>query len=308
MADSTQRFNRALHRYAIFVACCTLTLLIAGALVTSNQAALSVPDWPLSYGSLTPPMVGGIVYEHTHRMIAAVVGLLTIVLAVWLWRSDERRWVRWLGLAAVAAVVAQGVLGGLTVLLNLRYGMPVAHACLGQIFFGTVIGLALFTSRWWRSELARTEDHGRPSIQAIALLNAGVVFLQVVFGAAFRHKDISIVPHLIGAVAVLATTVWTALALRRRFASAGALDTARVMLHSVVGVQFLLGIGAYWSRIATASAPQPMPVMVTLTVTHTVVGALTFACAIAVVLLCYRLVPKGREEAREHNPAPAAIS
>jgi cytochrome c oxidase assembly protein subunit 15 len=308
MGDASGTFNRVLHGYAVFVACCTLVLLIAGAMVTSNQAALSVPDWPLSYGSLTPPMVGGIVYEHTHRMIAAAVGILTIVLAVWLWRSDERCWVRWLGLAAVAAVIAQGVLGGLTVLLDLHYGMPVAHACLGQIFFGTVIALALFTSRWWCSDLAQAEDHRRPSIQAIALLNAGVVFLQAVFGAAFRHKDVSIMPHMIGALAVLATTIWTAITLRRRFARVSALDTARVMLHSVVGVQFLLGIGAYWSRIATAGAPQPMPVMVTLTVTHTVVGALTLACAIVVVLLCYRLVSKGREEAYERSPRRAAIS
>ena len=88
------RYHAGLHRYAIFVAVCTFLLLIAGALVTSNDAALSVPDWPLSYGTLTPPMVGGIVYEHSHRVIAAVVGLFTIILAVWTWRTEERRWLR----------------------------------------------------------------------------------------------------------------------------------------------------------------------------------------------------------------------
>ncbi len=85
------------HRFAVFTACCTFLLLIAGALVTSNDAGLSVPDWPLSYGSLLPPMVGGIFYEHGHRMIAAFVGMLSIVLAVWLWRVETRAWVRWLG-------------------------------------------------------------------------------------------------------------------------------------------------------------------------------------------------------------------
>ena len=308
MVQTTRAFHRALHRYAVFTACCTLVLLVAGALVTSNDAALSVPDWPLSYGSLTPPMIGGIVYEHSHRLIAATVGLLTIILAAWLWRSDDRRWVRWLGLGALVAVVAQGILGGLTVLLNLHYGIPVAHACLGQLFFGTVIGLSVFTSRWWRSDLPEVEDRGSPSIHTVASVNVGVIFLQVVFGAAFRHRDISILPHLVGAVAVLAAVTWTAVLLRRRFASAGALDTARILLHSVVGVQFLLGIGAWWSRLATARAPQPMPVMVALTVTHTVAGALTLACAIVVALLCYRLVARGREAAYERRQERAALS
>src|ERR1700680_530742 len=96
--------NRNVHRFALFTACCTFLLLIAGALVTSNDAGLSVPDWPLSYGSLTPPMVGGIFYEHGHRMMAAFVGLLSIALAIWLWRAEPRRpfqsqsqsWLRWL--------------------------------------------------------------------------------------------------------------------------------------------------------------------------------------------------------------------
>src|SRR6202166_872841 len=110
---------RNVHRFAVFTACCTFLLLIAGALVTSNDAGLSVPDWPLSYGSLTPPMVGGIFYEHGHRVIASFVGLLSIVLAVWLWRVEPRRWVRRLGWAALGAVVAQGLLSGLTVLFFL---------------------------------------------------------------------------------------------------------------------------------------------------------------------------------------------
>ena len=113
----TARSYQNVHRFAVFTAACTFLLLIAGALVTSNDAGLSVPDWPLSYGSLTPPMVGGIFYEHGHRMIASFVGLLSIVLAIWLWRvvapgPENQRWLRWLGVAALCAVVAQGLLGG----------------------------------------------------------------------------------------------------------------------------------------------------------------------------------------------------
>jgi heme a synthase len=308
MAQTPQPYNRALHVYAVFTACCTLILLVAGALVTSNDAALAVPDWPLSYGSLTPPMVGGIFYEHSHRVIAAVVGLFTIVLAAWLWRRDPRPWVRWLGLGAVAAVLAQGVLGGLTVLLNLHYGMPVAHACLAEIFFGTVIGVALFTSRWWQSDLPLSEDRGSPSVRTLAVLNAGVIFLQVVLGAAFRHGDMSIGAHLVGAAVVLAMVTWTAVVLRRRFSNVRALSSARALLHAIVGVQILLGLGAWWSRVSTSGAPQPMPIMVTLTVIHTVVGALTFATAVVVALLCFRLVSRGREAAYERTPERTPIS
>lgn len=288
-------YNPGVHRFAIFLACWTVLLLIAGALVTSNEAALSVPDWPLSYGTLTPPMVGGIRYEHTHRVIAAFAGTLTIILAVLLWRKEQRRWVRNLGFAAIGTVIAQGVLGGLTVLLYLHYGMPVAHACLAQIFFGLVVSLAIFTSKWWTSEHAQLEDHGSPSIHTLAILNAAVIFGQVVLGAGFRHQDIPIWPHIAGAGVVLGVVTWTAVALRKRFGNSREISRARVLLHAILGTQLLLGFGAWWSRLSTADAPQPMPVMVTLTVIHTVVGALLFALSVATVLVCYRLVPRKRE-------------
>src|SRR2546421_2418341 len=200
--------NPGVHRYALFVVVCTFVLLIAGALVTSNEAALSVPDWPLSYGTITPPMVGGVRYEHTHRVIAAIVGLLTIGLAAALWLKDSRPRVRYLGLAAVGTVIAQGVLGGLTVLLYLRYGIPVAHAALAQIFFGLVVAIAIVSSRWFTLELPSLDDRGSPSIHTVALLNAAVIFLQVVLGAGFRHKDIPVWPHVAGALVVVGMVTW----------------------------------------------------------------------------------------------------
>src|SRR5713226_1672795 len=105
--------NKALHRFAIFTAVCTFCLVIAGGLVTSTQSGLAVPDWPLSYGQLMPPMVGGIFYEHLHRMVATFVGVLTIILAVWVWRKEDRGWMRILGFVALALVIMQGLLGGL---------------------------------------------------------------------------------------------------------------------------------------------------------------------------------------------------
>src|SRR3990167_2457625 len=124
-----------LRRYAQFTAIATFVLLIAGGLVTSTDSGLAVPDWPLSYGMWFPPMVGGIFYEHGHRMIAGVVGLMILGLAAWLWMRETRRWVRVLGYSAAGAVVLQALLGGLTVLLLLPPSVSIAHACLGQGVF-----------------------------------------------------------------------------------------------------------------------------------------------------------------------------
>ena len=153
-----------LHRFAVSTAGATLLLIVAGALVTSNQAGLAVPDWPLSYGTWMPPMVGGIFYEHGHRMIGASVGLLTIILALWLWRAERRSWLRRVGFIGVAAVVLQGVLGGITVLYLLPWPVSVGHASLAQLFFCLTVSLALFTSQGWQEEKPPLAEEGVPSL------------------------------------------------------------------------------------------------------------------------------------------------
>src|SRR3954465_8857917 len=143
-----------LHRYAKLVSASTVLLIVAGGLVTSTGSGLSVPDWPTSYGwsMFTFPlrhMVGGILYEHGHRLIASTVGFLTIILAAWLWRTDPRPWMKWLGAAALGSVVLQGVLGGVTVLFFLPAAISTAHAGLAEIFFCITVAISLFTSKTW---------------------------------------------------------------------------------------------------------------------------------------------------------------
>jgi len=313
---TTPRPHRNVHRFAVFTAACTFLLLIAGALVTSNDAGLSVPDWPLSYGSLTPPMVGGIFYEHGHRMIASFVGLLSIVLAVWLWRvnspgpagpgSNKKDWLRWLGVAALGAVVAQGLLGGLTVLFFLPPAVSSAHATLAQIFFATVVSIALFTSAWWEREAPRLSDFRSPSLHTLALATVAAVFLQLILGAAFRHKAFGIIPHLAGAVVVTGLIFWLAGALKRRFSGVRELRFAARGLHMLIGLQLLLGATAWWSRVYAASFPQPIPVMITLTVAHVVTGALVLVGTVLVTLVCYRLVRPAGAMVANPEPRPSA--
>ncbi len=279
--------NPALHKYAVFTACSTFLLLIAGALVTSNDAGLSVPTWPLAWGSVTPPMVGGIVYEWSHRVIAACVGFLTIILAAWLWVAEKRPWMRWLGLAALGGVIAQGILGGLTVRMP---AVSAAHATLAQLFFSTVIAIAFFTSNWWQSEIPEMEDTGSPRVRSLTIWTIAAVFLQLILGAAFRHKGFGIIPHLIGAGIVTMLVFMTAGALKRRFSSALPLRKCARSLHILIGVQLLLGAGAWWSRMYAARFPQPITIMVTLTVVHTVTGALLLATTLMTALVSYRML------------------
>ena len=178
-----------LHRYATFVAFCTFLLIIAGALVTGNDAGLSVPDWPTSFGTFRMPrMVGGVKFEHGHRMIAGTVGILTILLAIWIWRQDSRRWVRWVAFAAVMAVLAQALLGGITVLLYLPVAISTAHATLAQIFFCLASSLAFFTSADWHWDEAKLEDPASPSLQPLTTITTGVILVQLILGAVYRHS------------------------------------------------------------------------------------------------------------------------
>ena len=298
----TSTYNPGVHKFAVFTVWWTVLLFVVGALVTSKDAALSVPDWPKSFGTWFPSLrmlAGGAFFEHSHRIIAGAMGVFTLILAILVWLGEKRAWLRWFSAIAVGGVVVQALLGGQVVIRLLHYWLPVLHACFAQIVFAAVLGIAVFTSRWWVSERPQLEDNGAPSIHFLTMLNAGVIYLQVILGAGFRHKEIPIWPHLAGALLVLAVVMWTAVVLRKRFGQSRELSKARVLLHAIFGTQFLLGFGAYWSRMSTVDAPQPMPVMVWLTVIHTVVGAILFAFSVLVVLICYRLVPRGGEVGAE---------
>jgi heme a synthase len=178
-----------LHRFSKLVAACTILLILAGSLVTSHGAGLSVPDWPTSYGwnmfTFPPSMwVANILYEHGHRLIASGVGVLTILLVICLWTSDQPRWLRWFGTAALGAIVAQGLLGGLTVLFFLPAAVSTAHAALAEIFFGMMVSVALFTSPRWIAQPAPVDD---VRLRHIAAVTLALVYCQILVGATMRH-------------------------------------------------------------------------------------------------------------------------
>jgi cytochrome c oxidase assembly protein subunit 15 len=284
----------------VFTACVTFVLIIAGALVTSNDAGLSVPDWPTSFGSLykIPHMVGGVRFEHTHRMIAEFVGLLTIIIAVWTWRTDKRRWMKALGIGALGTVIAQGVLGGLTVLFYLPPPISSAHAALGQTFFCIVVAIAIFTGRRWVEEVPQVEsDNSHPTLVTQTLLSIFVLYMQLLLGALFRHHGLSWWPHVLNAVAVAFVLTWTAIRALSVYSRIDAVKVPAILLLTLLIAQLCLGFVAFLTRVAWGhDAVQPELPMVVSTVAHVAVGALLLATAVILAIQVWRHVPVAFEE------------
>ena len=305
-------YNRALHRFAVILACWTFLLIIAGALVTSNDAGLSVPDWPTSFGSLykIPKLVGGVKFEHTHRMIAQGAGLLTIILAVWTWRSEKRRWMRILGFSALGTVILQGILGGLTVLFFLPPPISSAHAALAQTFFCIAVAMAMFTGRKWIEEVPRIEyDQRRPSLFTLALLSIFVLYVQLILGAMFRHHGLSWWPHVVHAAVVSLVLAWTAVRALSVYSQIEAIRRPAILMLALLITQLCLGFTAFLTRVAWGrDALQPELPMVVSTVTHVAVGALLLATTVVLAIQVWRHVPVAFEERipqAEHNPSAA---
>jgi cytochrome c oxidase assembly protein subunit 15 len=276
-----------LHRYAVLLAVCTLFLVVAGASVTSKEAGLSVPDWPLSYGQVMPQMTGGVFFEHGHRMVATTVGFMTTILAVWLALVETRKWMKTLGFVALGAVIFQGLLGGLTVKLLLPPAVSISHACLAQLFFATTVAIALFTSKGWRQGPEIVEDHGWPSLRSLAIVTPVMVLTQIALGAAFRHRAVGVLPHVIFSMIVTLAVLFVATFVMHQFPNHHSLSTAAKVLLGVTFFQVMLGVAAYYTRLQASEHPLAM---VLTTVAHVATGGLTMAASVVLSIQILRNV------------------
>ena len=322
--------NLGLHRFAVFTALSTTFLIFAGGLVTSTDSGLAVPDWPLSYGMLFPPMVGGILYEHGHRMVATFVGCLTLILAIWTWRREPRAWVRWLALGALGTVIAQGVLGGITVLYFLPTPVSVSHALLAQTFFCLVVSLALFTSPDWKRGLPVAGGRqGRPSLPWLAAMTTGSIYLQLLLGALMRHTDSGlaipdfplafgrIIPpfdspqiaihfaHRAGALLVATMVGWTLVRVASEYRRHGRLMKPAILIAALVAVQLTLGAFTVWTGVALNEelsyyARPLMNHVVLITTLHVVTGAVILAVSVLLTLRSFAMVPPREAEPSAH--------
>lgn len=306
----SSRYNAAHHWFTVVVAGLAFLLIIAGGLVTSNNAGLAVPDWPTSFGSIykIPRMAGGVKFEHGHRMIAELVGLLTIVVAIWTWRVDKRRWMRGLTLGAVAGVIFQGVLGGLTVLNFLPPAISTAHAAVGQTMFCVLAAIAVFTSKSWLQEPAQriTRKEAQPLLRHCWML-IGFLYLQLILGAAFRHvwtkwgpaaanrwpaqKIIHafLYPHIVNALLVIALVLYVSLRAISKHSAIPNLRRPALSLLVLLVLQLLLGFSAYITRVVHGvDELQPTIALVATTVAHMGVGALILAVTAVLTIQAYR--------------------
>lgn len=308
MMRNANNNNVWLRRFAKLVVGATFILIFIGGLVTSTDSGLAVPDWPTTYGHFMfsfplSQMVGGIVYEHGHRMVASVVGMLMMVLAFWLWLKEPRPYVRRLGFIALLAVIIQGVLGGITVLFLLPTAVSVSHGALAQTFFCLTICLAVFTSAEWRQSPAKVDDSHRPSLQTLTVVTTAAIYVQLILGAVMRHTKSglaipdfplafgSLIPpfnsakiaihfsHRIGALVVTILAVWTIARIVRNYRQEKKLLRPALLLAVTVAIQITLGAFTIWTQKA-----------VVITTAHVATGALILGTSLVLALRAYRLL------------------
>jgi cytochrome c oxidase assembly protein subunit 15 len=294
------------HRYAVVLVVLIVFLIGAGALVKSKEAGLSVPDWPLSYGSLNPPRwwtIENVRAEHGHRLIAGTVALLAVGLALALWRVEPRRWLRRLGYAAVAAVLLQALLGGLTVLFFLPPPISVSHAGLAQLFLCLIVTIAVATSRWWCDEPEPLPAASR--VFEAAAITTGAIYAQILVGAVMRHSGAGLaipdfplvfgrlIPphfdfpiaihfsHRMGALIVAGLVAWTVARVFGAANSESRLRRPAMTLVVLVIVQIALGATVVLSQKAV------LPNTV-----HVAVGAMVLATSLMIALRARRLIAR----------------
>ncbi len=283
------------HYLALSTSFATVLLILAGGLVTSLGAGLAVPDWPTTFGYnmfLYPwaKMVGGIFYEHSHRLLGSLVGFLTILTAASLWWTERRKWLRVLGVIALLLVIVQGVLGGLRVVW-LKLALAIVHACFAQIFFGLMVSLTVLTSRGWAGDFQALPAAERQSLRRLSLLTAGLIFVQTIFGAVLRHTGERLDAHLLFAALAAVFVILLATRIIRKLPERQDLHNSAHALWVLLTIQLALGAGSFMVKYTGVGDAVTPSTIVLLTSAHVVGGALIFATAISLALRLHREPP-----------------
>ncbi len=278
------------HRMAVVLACATFPLLFIGGLVTSKHAGLAVPDWPTTFGYnmfLYPwsKMVGNIFYEHSHRLVASSVGLLTVTLALTLWFREQRAWLRWLGILALGLVIFQGVIGGLRVIL-LEQTLAIVHAAFAQAFFALTVGLAVFTSTEWAGASAMPLSDGA-RLGRLCALTTAAIYIQSIFGAVLRHTGERLDAHLFFAAMVILHVLFVCVRILRSHPDQPKLARPARFLAVLLLLQLFFGAVSYFGKF-TSLLRLTLGSLVLVTTTHLVIASLMLALSLVLTLRCYR--------------------
>jgi len=332
---------RWLNRFAWLTCVATLLLICSGGMVTSKNVGLAVPDWPTTFGYnmfLFPisKWVGGILFEHTHRLMGSLVGFLTIILAVWIWLGDDRRWLRNLGVIAVVGVILQGILGGLRVTM-MKDQIGIFHACVAQAFLGLLVFIALVTTKFWRSIADRNFGLQKFSPnKALAIAITAAIYMQLALGATMRHqhRDLAILDFPTANGAWIPDTSAAALAKINAWRDARALSNVTAfqiwlqMVHRFLAFIIAIAIIALCARVRRE--PRVSAVLKRLSLlwvifvfcqialggwviwsnkaadvatAHVALGAVMLSFGVSISAICWRISQRGTDRARSPSAA-----
>lgn len=264
-SSSQSQASAWLHRFAILVMTITFLLIIVGGNVTTKGAGMAVPDWPRSFGSFNPDgwttdmngTVPGVRAEHGHRLLGATLGFLVIILTAWLWKVESRPWVRWLGYAALVAVIIQGVMGGLRV-TRISVPLAIVHGCFAQAFFCLTVVIAAATSPWWRAAQLAPGDAPERTLRMWTVLLAAAVYGQLVIGAIYRHLGTGVMWHIGGALVVgIMLMQVSQQVFRRPLEQDRGLSKLTLVLFGMLALQVVLGVMTLVSVLPLHGAEGP---------------------------------------------------
>lgn len=304
--DAPKGPYRALPYWAaLFGAAFTWPLLFVGGLVTTYRVGMAVPDWPTTFGInmflydfLNSPW--GVYLEHSHRLYGSAVGLACIFLAGWFLAFERRGWMKVLGVVALLGVIGQGVLGGVRVNWNSQQ-LAAVHGVTGQMFFGLMVALCVFTGKTWFSVGTPADDPGRYRRRSVVML--ALILAQIVLGAVLRHFGAWLYPHLLVAVAVWAHAAALSWRIERHRAEVPSLVASSRAMALVITLQFVLGILALVALWPIDGVPrQVTSLQAVLRTAHQANGALLLATSVVLMLRAFRAF-----RAPEPAPAPSPI-
>ena len=291
--------NTLLSRFAFMTVGATFILLVIGGLVSSKGVGMAVPDWPTTFGEnmFTFPfskMVGGIFYEHSHRLMGSLVGFLTIGLTSLIWWKEERRWLKWLSVIALISVIFQGIMGGLRV-IEISTFYAVAHGAFAHLFFALIVSIALFLTDFWRNSGLDTPEVDHTALRKLSIYTSIAIYIQLILGAIYRHTAEFLWLHLLFAFVVTVLLFILTDSVSKKIGEIGFLKKVSILLGALIIFQLFTGMGAFMVKLFSPDRLQAPPMVVGMTLVHVLSGALLFASSVVLTLGIIRSTNRSAE-------------
>ncbi len=277
-----------LSRFAFMTVGATFLLLTIGGIVSSKGVGMAVPDWPTTFGENMfffpfSKMVGGIFYEHSHRLMGSLVGFLTIGLTSLIWWKEERRWVKWVSVVALISVILQGIMGGLRV-VEISTSFAVAHGVFAHLFFSLVVCIALFLTDFWRNPIASNHNENHLKLRKLSIYTTIAIYIQLILGAIYRHTGELLWLHLLFAFVVTVSLFILTDSVSKKIGKILFLKKVSILLGALIIFQLFTGMGAFMVKLFSPDRLQAPPMVVGMTLVHVLSGALLFASSVVLTL------------------------